>query len=204
MALASASLALVWALTGAQAEPLAADAGVDEPVDDFGEERLVTAAVVSEPAFESFSAVAVVSREELARSPPGTLASALLEEESVFVQRLGGAFGAPVVRGLQGARVQVLMDGAPAESPFSELLRNDGLSWLDPFWVEQLEIVRSPATVLSGSSALGGVVQVIGPRPGFSARPRSRGGVRALVGTGELAVQAHGRAEIRAGRWRST
>src|SRR5262249_36742112 len=67
----------------------------------------------------------------------------------------------PVIRGLSGARVLVLDAGHRLEDySFSG---EDGPS-VDSRFADRIEVIRGPASVLYGSDALGGVINVI-PEP---------------------------------------
>jgi vitamin B12 transporter len=70
-----------------------------------------------------------------------------------------GSFGAPTTlftRGAQGNYTKVLIDGVPVNDPGGAL--DLGLLTLDD--VERIEIVRGPTSVLYGSDAVAGVVQI--------------------------------------------
>lgn len=70
----------------------------------------------------------------------------------------GGEIGKPVIRGLTGSRVLVLDNGNRMEDySWSD---EDGPS-IDPSSAERVEVIRGPASVLYGSDALGGVINVI-------------------------------------------
>src|SRR5213592_3136334 len=83
----------------------------------------------------------------------------------------GAQIGKPVIRGLSGPRVLVLENGSRLEDySWSD---EDGPS-VETAFVRRVELIRGPASVLYGSDALGGVVNVIpealpdaAGRPGF-------------------------------------
>jgi hemoglobin/transferrin/lactoferrin receptor protein len=86
----------------------------------------------------------------------------------------------PIVRGLGGHRVLVLVDGssmnsARGHSPYPSLV--------DPSQVERIEVVRGPSSVAYGSDALGGVVNIITRDPRSVLAGRRFGG-SATVGGG--------------------
>src|SRR5689334_5926559 len=89
-----------------------------------------------------------------------------------------GSYGAPTslfTRGAQGNYTKVLVDGVPLNDPGGAL--DLGLVTLDD--VERIEIVRGPASVLYGSDAVAGVVQIF-TRHGSS---RASGSIDARGGT---------------------
>jgi hypothetical protein len=109
-----------------------------------------------------------------------------------------------VIRGLFGSRVAVLADG----------LRLEDYSWsdedapsVDARLAERVEVIRGPASLLYGSDAVGGVVNVIPePLPDASGRPIMRGGVETYFASGNLegGVVARGEGAAGAFGWRAT
>jgi len=70
----------------------------------------------------------------------------------------GSQIGKPVIRGFSGPRVLVLENGSRLEDySWSE---EDGPS-VETAFVRRVELIRGPASVLYGSDALGGVINVI-------------------------------------------
>lgn len=112
----------------------------------------------------------------LAREYRVSLAHALESLAGVRALTTGGEIGKPVIRGLSGARVLVLGDGNRLEDySWSD---EDGPS-IETRLADRVELIRGPASVLYGSDAIGGVVNVI-PEDVPDAR-RARTPVRAHV-----------------------
>ena len=103
----------------------------------------------------------VLSSSDLRREHSVSLAHTLENVAGVRSLSTGQQVGNPVIRGLSGARVKVLEDGLPLE--YYSWSGEDGPS-VDPRLAERVEVIRGPASVLYGSEALGGVVNVI-PAP---------------------------------------
>ena len=94
----------------------------------------------------------------LSREYRVSLAHALESLAGVRALTTGGEIGKPVIRGLSGARVLVLGDGNRLEDySWSD---EDGPS-IETRLADRVEVIRGPASVLYGSDALGGVVNVI-------------------------------------------
>ena len=74
--------------------------------------------------------------------------------------RFGPGSARPVIRGFDGDRVLVLQDGTRSGSVGSQ--SGDHGETVDPLSAERIEVVKGPATLLYGSNAIGGVVNVIG------------------------------------------
>ncbi|MBK9989869.1 MAG: TonB-dependent receptor [Verrucomicrobia bacterium] len=81
------------------------------------------------------------------------------------------------LRGLGGQRVLVLTDGV-RQSGQGIGYGGGNLSLYDLFALDRLEILRGPASVLYGTDALGGVINIITREPVFSASPQFGGGLR--------------------------
>lgn len=68
----------------------------------------------------------------------------------------------PVLRGQQGERVRVLVDGIGTSDVSNTSV--DHATTIDPITVERIEVLRGPAVLLYGSQAIGGAVNVIDKR----------------------------------------
>lgn len=157
---------------------------------------MVTATHTPRRAEEAPRAVTVVSREELARRPARTTPEALAEQEGVFLQKTNPAGGAPIVRGLYGQHLLLLVDGVRLNNATVRSGPNQYLNTVDPFLIEQIELVRGPGSVLHGSDALGGVVNVRTFWPRFSSEPTPVGQLRAQAGSADQSLQGHVRAGL--------
>lgn len=110
------------------------------------------------------SSAAVVSAETLKERPASTIADALQDVPGVevFDQSVPGAKRVQI-RGESGARVLILIDGQKV----SEQKSMDGAAILiDPNRIERLEVIKGPASILYGSEAIGGVVNIITKKGG--------------------------------------
>ena len=70
--------------------------------------------------------------------------------------------GVPSIRGLSGGRTVLLLDGARITS---ERRAGPSATFLDPFFLEAVEVVRGPSSVAYGSDAFGGVIHARTRRP---------------------------------------
>ncbi|MDF1505482.1 TonB-dependent receptor [Roseisolibacter sp. H3M3-2] len=100
-----------------------------------------------------------LSGKELARTLGASVAQTLSNEPGLAMRYNGPAASTPVIRGLSGERILVLQDGDRA-GDLSAASADHGLS-IDPLTANRIEVVRGPASLLYGTSALGGVVNVI-------------------------------------------
>lgn len=123
------------------------------------EEIVVSASADSRRASEVYQPIAVVTDEELQRKLETTLGETLNDEPGVNSTFFGQGSSRPIIRGLGSDRIRILSDGLGANDA-SNISPDHAVS-IDPGSAEQIEILRGPATLLYGSSAVGGVVNVI-------------------------------------------
>jgi len=109
--------------------------------------------------FEAYQPVAVLAGEERDQNLAGSLGETLGTQLGVNVRAFGSGPARPVVRGLDGDRVLVLENGART-GDLSSQSGDHGVA-VDPAQATRIEVVRGPATLLYGSNAIGGVVNLI-------------------------------------------
>lgn len=157
--LASAAAILVApaaALAQAPA-PQPAPAYHDRPASD-----IIVTALVNRSLEDALGGVSVVSGDQLARELRGTIGETLSRQPGVSATSFGPSASRPVLRGLQGERVRVLTDGIGSFDVSNTSV--DHAVAINPLTAERIEVVRGPAALLYGSSAIGGVVNVVDAR----------------------------------------
>lgn len=120
----------------------------------------ITVTATRSPAVVGGSVLAVsqVGEEALRRNATISLAHSLKALPGVRSVSTGEQIGKPMIRGLFGSRVLVAQDGSRLEDySWSE---EDAPS-VDARLAQRVEVIRGPASVLYGSDAIGGVVNVI-------------------------------------------
>ncbi|CAA9357406.1 MAG: Zinc-regulated outer membrane receptor [uncultured Lysobacter sp.] len=103
--------------------------------------------------------VDVLSGERLDEAKASSLGETVSRLPGVQSSYFGPGVGRPVIRGFEGARVQVLSDGLGA-GDVSTVSVDHAVS-IEPFLAEQIEVLKGPATLLYGSGAIGGAVNVV-------------------------------------------
>ena len=98
--------------------------------------------------------------KEFDRQIATTVAETLADEPGITTRYSGPAASMPVIRGLTGERVLMLQNGQRTGDLAGS--SSDHAVSVDPLSATRIEVVRGPASLLYGSSALGGVVNVIG------------------------------------------
>ncbi len=164
-----------------------------------GYETVVTASRGDESAFESPRAVEIVNRSQIDERAPTTTPQTLENEPSVTMQRTNTGGGAPVIRGLLGQHVLLLIDGVRMNNAITRFGPNQLLNTIDPFQLQRVELMRGPASVLYGSDALGGVINLITRKPSFDPRrawdagaeARGRFDSASTSMVGNLALEGH-------------
>ena len=126
------------------------------------EQIVVTASPGTRVASEVYQPVNVLDDEEIARRLQPTLGETLKQEPGVDATYFGPGSSRPVIRGLGADRIRILQEGV-GTGDVSNVSPDHAVS-VDPAHAEQIEIVRGPATLLYGSNAVGGVVNVIDER----------------------------------------
>lgn len=97
--------------------------------------------------------------EQLQRRSEASFGEMLNAEPGVNMRSFGSAPSRPVIRGLDGDRILVLQNGERM-GDVSETSADHSIA-LDPLAASRIEVVRGPASLLYGSSALGGVINLI-------------------------------------------
>lgn len=126
------------------------------------EEIIVRALPFSRNSLESAQPVDLLIGEELDDQRGMTLGETLQNQPGVHSSYYGNGAGRPIIRGMNGPRVRILEDGLSTADASAQ--SDDHAISVDPLLIEQIEILRGPATLLYGSAASGGVVNVIDGR----------------------------------------
>jgi len=104
-----------------------------------------------------------------------TLPEVLGEMPGVAVQKTGHGQGSPFIRGYTGFRNVLLIDGIRLNNSVFREGANQYWNTVDPFSFSRVEVLRGPASVLYGSDAIGGAVNVlsdVGPGEPTGLAPR--------------------------------
>ena len=120
---------------------------------------VVTAGITERGAAEALRPASVMAGDELQRRMNGTVAQTLASIPGLAETSMGPATSSPVIRGLSGDRVLMLEDGSRVGDVSSA--GPDHATAVDPASARRIEVVRGPASLLYGSNALGGVINVI-------------------------------------------
>ena len=136
------------------------------------EEIVVTASADARDPLDLASPTVSLSGQELALRLESSLGETLSGEPGISSTFFGPGSSRPIIRGLTGDRVRML-EGGLGTGDASGVSADHAVT-ADPGQAERIEVIRGPATLLYGSSAVGGVVNVIDERIPSS---RATGGV---------------------------
>jgi vitamin B12 transporter len=142
----------VLALAGA-APVLCAESDVDlNPI-------VVTASRLAEPADQTLASVTVITREDIERLQPHSVAELLTGLAGISIANTGGLGKVTSVflRGTESDETLVLIDGIRVGAASTG---TTAFEQLPVDQIERIEIVRGPRSSLYGSDAIGGVIQI--------------------------------------------
>ncbi len=186
---------LLSSLGYAQTAPAKSVSDHDEPL--ALEAMVVSAGPDAKSAFDLAQGTSVLVSDQLRRSALATLGDTLAATPGVNATYYGPGASRPIIRGLGGDRVRMLDNGVGSLDA-SNVSPDHNVS-VEPLLVDRIEVLRGPATLLYGSSAVGGVVNVIdnripsaAPEHPISGRTEFRFDSAANERTGVLAVTAGG------------
>ena len=150
--------------------------------------------------------VSVLEGDELVLRREGTLGETLAHEPGMQSSHFGAGASRPVIRGMDGPRVQVLSDGVEVQD--ASTVSPDHAVASEPLLARQIEVLRGPSALIHGGGAMGGVVNVLDnkiptaiPQKGYEGSAEVRLGTGASEktgafeltgGAGNLAVHVEG------------
>ncbi|TAK63153.1 MAG: TonB-dependent receptor [Bacteroidetes bacterium] len=124
-------------------------------------QMIITATRTEKEMFDVPREVVVVERKELEDRNIRFTPDALAESPSILIQKTNYGGGAPVIRGLIGNQVLILVDGIRLNNSTFRFGPNQYLNTVNPSLIERVEVVEGPGSVLYGSDALGGTINLI-------------------------------------------
>ncbi|WP_226469703.1 TonB-dependent receptor [Luteimonas panaciterrae] len=190
------TLALAAILTPAYAADLPSTAPADEGASPPSDTRhaqdaakgrhvkdldsvIVTASPLRDTAAQLSKPTDVLAGERLDENRAASLGETISSIPGVQSSNFGPGVGRPILRGLDGPRVEVLSSGMSTEDVST--VSQDHSPAVESFLADQIEVLKGPSTLLYGTGAIGGVVNVVDGRipeapieGGFSGRAEAR------------------------------
>ncbi len=128
----------------------------------------VTATRAPKDVFQTASPLSVFDSATLARRSPASVVDLFRDAPGLDVIGVGANQLRPSIRGQRGQRILILMDGLRLGNTRRQQDFGEIPALVDITSLDRVEVVRGPASVLYGSDAIGGVVNLI------TAAPRGR------------------------------
>jgi len=144
------------------ATPFIASAQEDDDAHHQMDEVVVTATPLSRTVENLAQPTSVLHGNELAKKQSTSIGETLSQEPGLSSSYFGPVSSRPVIRGQFGERVRVLTNGL--DSLDASALSADHQTTVEGLLADRIEIIRGPATLLYGSGAAGGLVNVVDSR----------------------------------------
>lgn len=166
----------------------------------------VSASTLSLGSGDMAAPVSLLAGEDLVRRREATLGATLEREPGINASHFGAGASRPIIRGMDGARVKLLADGA--EIMDASTVSPDHAVAVEPMLSSRIEVLRGPSALAYGGGAIGGVVNVLDDKVptaipvrgieghvelrGNTAARETAGAFAVTAGSGNLAVHAEG------------
>ncbi len=125
---------------------------------------VVTAQRMESDASKTPASIVGVRFWEGKRSVP----EALTTNSGVFIQKTNHGGGSPFIRGLTGNQTLLLIDGIRLSNATFRYGPNQYLNTIDPYSIQNMEVLKGGGSVGYGSDALGGTLNVLSPEIYFT------------------------------------
>jgi outer membrane receptor for ferrienterochelin and colicins len=129
------------------------------------DEVVVTAQYTPERADRSIYRIDVINSRQIELKAATNMADLLKDQVSMRVTQTGVLGTTLTIQGLSGENVKFLMDGVPV---IGRMNGNIDLNQLNLYNVDHVEIIEGPMSVIYGSNALAGVVNIISKENKYS------------------------------------
>lgn len=135
---------------------------------DTSETIVITARRQAVESFQLAESVSVLSREDLQHQVSRSTAEALIGTPGVWMQKTNHGGGSPFLRGLTGNQTLLLLDGIRLNNSTYRYGPNQYFNTISVLNIDRVEVVRGSGSVLYGSDALGGTINVLTRSPEFA------------------------------------
>ena len=139
-------------------------------------EVVVSASKWEQDQSEIANDIAYVSRKQIESRSPQTSADLLEQTGEIFVQKSQFGGGSPMLRGFAANSVLIIVDGLRMNNAIFRSGNLQNILSIDPFSIENTEVIFGPGSVMYGSDALGGVMDFHIKSPDLSKEKSFSGG----------------------------
>lgn len=143
--------------------------------------------------------VVVMDEEALRKQPAKSLGELLEQQPGISNAAFGPGVGRPVLRGLSGSRVKTMVNGH--DSADLSAMSSDHAPMAEIANAQQVEVIQGPATLLYGSGAIGGVVNVLDNRIHQTPVEDTSGKVKVAAGSNDQSRQVSAELNAGNGNW---
>ncbi|MAD91447.1 MAG: hypothetical protein CMQ54_01805, partial [Gammaproteobacteria bacterium] len=126
------------------------------------EQIIVTASPLSRTVEEIAQPTSVLGGDELRKKVTSSIGDTLASEPGINATSFGPIASRPIIRGQGGERVGILINGL--DSLDASSISDDHQVTSEGLLAESIEIIRGPATLLYGSGAAGGLINIVDNR----------------------------------------
>jgi len=162
--LSTIKLSMVFCLSLSTTFVTADDLDYGNPSDEI----MVVLGKVPRPVSDVVGSTTIISSEEIDNELIHNLSDLVRYQSGISIENSGTRFGQSgfSIRGINGNRVTTEIDGIPVSDQFDiGSYSNSGRNYIDTDLIQQVEILRGPASSIYGSDAIGGVVSFITKKP---------------------------------------
>ncbi len=112
--------------------------------------------------------IRLIKQKEIEELPSGTMADLMALTGEVFVQKSQQGGGSPMIRGFSTNRLLYVVDGVRMNTAIFRAGNLHNIIALDPYALEQAEVLFGANSVIYGSDAIGGVMNFQTLKPSFA------------------------------------
>ncbi len=161
---------------------VSSDNQVLEVTADFSSEKkiVILANPLEHTKLDMAAPAILLSGEQLTLKRSGTVGEILSQQPGMSMSSFGPSVARPVVRGLSAGRIMMTTNQMIVQDASTTSADHDVA--LEPLLAEQIEVLKGPATLLYGSGAIGGVVNVTDNRINPNYSPGLEGGIEIRLG----------------------
>jgi len=125
------------------------------------DEVIVSASRKKESSFEQSRFVNVISQRDIKYQQSATTADILKRQTEIELQKTSHSGGSPIIRGLFGKRILILTDGIRLNNSSFRAGTNPYINTIPTGAIQSVEVMGGYSSVLFGSDALGGIINII-------------------------------------------
>jgi hemoglobin/transferrin/lactoferrin receptor protein len=117
--------------------------------------------------------ITTIKARDITIQNPQTTADLLGQSGDVYIQKSQFGGGSPMIRGFATNRVLISVDGIRMNNAIFRSGNIQNVISLDPFAINQTEVIFGPGSIIYGSDAIGGVMSFYTLKPEFSANDKT-------------------------------